>query len=165
MRVAVAGLLALSLLGCDGPPGVPDRDAAGAMPRVELGTGTSRFEPLPETGAELELVGGPQGGFHVFVTARIHDLDVESLLIRYDAVDPATGTPVGHDASFVVDPTRLAREGDGWVRAGDFVILHDSSPDPVRGLTLEVRVHVEEQAGDRSADDSRVVRIIDLVSG
>ncbi|MCA9610059.1 MAG: hypothetical protein KC619_30895 [Myxococcales bacterium] len=166
MRAVLVLSLLLGALGCDGPGGVDaGRDAAGAMPTVELGTGTSAFEPIPETGAELELVMGPQGGFHVFVTARIEDLDVEDMLIRYAAHDAATGELVGHEATYVTDSTRLARDGTGWVRAGDFVILHDSSPDTVRGRVLEISVHVEEASGALSADDSRVVTIVDNVGG
>ncbi|MCB9596555.1 MAG: hypothetical protein H6719_27775 [Sandaracinaceae bacterium] len=166
MRARLLFALAVALVGCDGTSGVDaGRDAAGAMPTVELGTGTSGFEPIPETGGTLELVGGPQGGFHVFLTARIHDLGVDGMLITYSAIDTATTEPVGTPASFLVDASRLARDGDGWVRAGDFLILHNSSPDPVRGLTLEVRVRCEEAGGGLSAEDTRVVTIVDEVGG
>lgn len=163
---AVLAVALVAALGCDRAAGVDaGRDAAGATPRVELGTGTTSFQPLPPAGAALELVGGPQGGFHVDVTARIHDLDVEDLLITYAAVDAATRAPVGHPTHVRVRAARLVREGDGWVRVGDFVILHDSMPDPVRGLTLEITLRCEEVAGGRSAEDARVVTIVDEISG
>jgi len=153
-------------LGC-GTQGGTDAgpDARVPVARIELGTGTSAFEPIPETGGELELVGGPQGGFHVFVTARFFELDPAGMSLRFDATDVGTGLNVGHPTEIRLVLARAQREGDHFVRAGDILILDDGNPDNVRGLTLDVTVTAEEAGTGRSATDHRVILIVDDVSG
>src|SRR5690606_15592460 len=65
----LAGTAALLLAGCggDGPP-----DPEG-MPEVEIGTGMISFLPL-EDGQPLDLVAGPQGGYHFHVHARMRGM-------------------------------------------------------------------------------------------
>lgn len=156
----------LSLVGCDEDPPPPPADAMVPMARIELGTGTASYEPIPDTGGELELVGGPQGGFHVFVTARIYGIDtIEGATLTFDATDTTTGANVGTPTVIGIQETRITREGDRWVKAGDFLILHDSAPDSVRGLELDIRAHVVDAAGTTMVEDHRVITVIDLVSG
>lgn len=153
-------------LGCDTRGGTDaGPDAMVPTARIELGTGTSAFEPIAETGGELELVGGPQGGFHVFITARFFELDPEGMRLRFDAINVDTGANVGTPAIFSLVLARVQREGDHFVRAGDILILDDGNPDNVRGLMLDVTVTAEEAGTGRSATDHRVVRIVDDVSG
>jgi hypothetical protein len=155
--ILVAATLGSSV-ACGGSEDVALRGPA----EVELGRGLSSFEPLPASGGELELVGGPQGGFHVFVAARVTGLDVEGLTIEYSAIDAASGEAVGHSATFV--SARVVREGTSWVRFGDRLILDDARPDPVRGRQLEIHLRVEEQSG-LSATDARTVLIVDEING
>ncbi|HHH28535.1 MAG TPA: hypothetical protein ENK57_09335 [Polyangiaceae bacterium] len=168
LALLVAGC---AVAGCSGAPGGTDAgpdaaggDAGGGAARVELGTGTAAFEAIPETGGELELVGGPQGGFHVFVTARLFNLDPEGMTLRFSARDSSTSTAVGTPAVFLLVAARVQREGDHFVRVGDFLILDDSSPDAVRGTTLDITVTAEDADG-RAASDERTVLIVDNVGG
>lgn len=88
-------LLALLLVGCDpalgddddgtGPPvptDCPDEDLHVAEacddtycgdPIVRLGTGGATFEPLSE-GGDLDVYFGPQGGYHLFLSAEMERL-------------------------------------------------------------------------------------------
>ena len=146
--------------------GPPPFDAGTAAPSVELGTGVSAFEAIPETGAELELVRGPQGGHHVFLTARFRGLNPEGMTLTFTAVDTATGSVVRAPASFNLVLARVRAEGDAYVRVGDFLILEDmENPDAVRGLTLDITVLAEEAGTGRSATDHRVVLIVDNEMG
>ena len=171
--MSVARIIALAFLvfslGCDASAtgddaGASRFDAGDTPPSVELGQGTSGFEALPDTGGELELIGGPQGGFHVFLTARLRGLDPEGMRLTFSAIDTATGSNIGTPAVFNLTTSRVQRDGAGFVRAGDFLILNDMSADGLEGLTLDVTVLAEE-AGGRSATDHRVVLIVDNVSG
>ena len=158
--------LVLGTLGCGDPSGTDAGvDAASRAPRVEMGTGTSTFEPIPETGAELELVRGPQGGYHVFVAARLYDLEPEGLRLFLSAVDTSTAGSVGTDAEFRLVRSRVQPEGDHFVRVGDFLILHDDDPDAVRGLTLTITVRAVEEGTGLEASDRRTVLIVDNEMG
>jgi hypothetical protein len=75
-------LAALLLTACaDGPEGQAERDpcAPGREPTLAIGGGVSRFEPLRE-GDTLELVHGPQGGYHVEIGLRATGLAADDLL-------------------------------------------------------------------------------------
>jgi len=158
----------LVLAGCDPGGGMgidAGPDAMVPEARVELGTGTSTFVALPATGAELELVHGPQGGYHVFVTARLYGLEPEGLSLTFDAADADTGAAVGHRTAIGLVAARVQREGDHYVRAGDILILDDGNPDNVRGHTLDVTVTATEADTGRSASDHRVALIVDNEGG
>lgn len=154
-------VVALVLLGCQGAGG-SDAGRVDAPPpeaRVELGTGTSRFVTLPE-GAELELVAGPQGGWHVDLTTRIWNVDIDGLRIAYEAFEAGDTTRVSLPTELVLTSSRVVREGDHWLRAGDFLQLDVTGPADVVGRELDVRVRVEDPAG-RTADDTRRVSVVD----
>lgn len=127
--------------------------------RVELGTGTSGFEPIAE-GADLELVAGPQGGWHVWVTARIWNSRIDGLIIDYEAV-PVGGTePVSMPTQLELRADRVVHEGDHFLRAGDFVVMDITGPSDLVGVELVLRVRITDTTG-RSASDERRVTIVD----
>jgi hypothetical protein len=70
------------VLGCASSP------TSGNDAQLELGTGTFRYEPL-EDGAEVPLVHGAQGGWHVWLSVRASGIDEEtgSLLIEMQRAD------------------------------------------------------------------------------
>lgn len=146
------------MLGCsEGPGPIDDEDAAAVAPRVELGTGEVSFAPLAETGATLELVHGPQGGYHVLVSVRVWDLDLDRVSLVYDV---SAGTRVLSRTPFVLEASRFAREGDHVVRTGDFAILDVAAPDEVAGQQVLVQVTATAEDGT-SATDARTVTIVD----
>lgn len=160
--------LALSVAACggggDGDPGTAGGDAglgADAGPpagRVELGTGRTTFVPIPESGAALELVAGPQGGWHVDVTARLYEFEIAGLLLTYEIV--RDGEIISMPRQFVLREAIVVREGDHWLRVGDFVPFDIEMPSEVVGDTVTVRV-VAQPAEGGPDDDERVVRIVD----
>lgn len=79
--------------GCDG--GSVDTGNAGCPPGVsaEIGTGTEGFEPIPE-GGTLEIVRGPQGGYHLLGAFRGCGLTEGSLILRFEAVETESGDVV-----------------------------------------------------------------------
>lgn len=151
-----------ALAGCQGAasPDAGPVDAAALAPRVALGTGTSRFEPIPDEGAELELVAGPQGGYHVDLTARLWNLDLDRLRIRYEARPVGSETPISLPLELELSPSRVVREGDHWLRAGDFLQMDVAQPSEVVGMTLDVSVYLRDQSG-RMAEDTRRATIVD----
>jgi hypothetical protein len=147
------------VLGCSAPD-AGGSDAGSVDPRVVLGTGTSSFVTIPDDGAELELVAGPQGGWHVDLTARLWDVDLDGLRIRYEAVPVGGTTPISVPTELILSPSRVVREGDHWLRAGDFLQMDVTNPAEVVGMQLDVSVHVEDRAG-LTAEDTRRAVIVD----
>ncbi len=69
-------LLALAQPAC----GDAAHDPKGP-PTLELGTGSFRFEPL-EDRQEVELVHGAQGGWHMWISLRVENADVDHPLVE-----------------------------------------------------------------------------------
>lgn len=129
-----------------------------AAGRVELGTGTTSFVAIPESGGQLELVAGPQGGWHVDVTARLYDFEIEGLLLSYEI--RRDGAIVSMPRQFELREAIVVREGDHWLRAGDFVPFEITMPSDVVGDTVTVQVLAEPTEGS-AASDARTVLIVD----
>jgi hypothetical protein len=137
----------------------PRGDAGGSdTARVELGTGRTSFVEIPESGAELELIAGPQGGWHIDVTARLYDLAIDGMLLTYEIT--RDGTVISMPRQFMLREAIVVREGDHWLRAGDFVPFEITQPSDVAGDTVTVRVIAEATDGAR-AEDERSVTIVD----
>ena len=156
--VALAAVLAL---GCSDTT-TPGEDAGvAAGPRVELGGGTSAFEPLTD-GDTIELVSGPQGGFHINLTARLYETDIEDLLIDYVAVPVGGTAPISMPTELRLNAMRVVPEGDHLLRAGDFLVMDVTAPAEVVGMELEVTVRITETDGG-TASDTRRLLIVDEV--
>lgn len=132
--------------------------AAGA--RVELGTGLANFVDIPRAGADLELIAGPQGGWHLEATARLYDLNVEGLLLSY-RIERA-GTVISMPVEFALSERRLTRDGDRWLRAGDQVRFAITEPADVVGDVVELFVTADPTDGD-PVTDSRTITVVDRV--
>jgi hypothetical protein len=151
------------VLGSCGSPQSSDAgvtDARALEPRVELGTGRSGFVEIPDDNAELELVAGPQGGFHVDLTARLWNLALDGVRLRYEARPIDSETPISLPTELALTPARFVREGDHWLRAGDFLQMDVAGPPDVVGMELEVTVEATDPSG-RSASHTRRARIVD----
>ena len=144
----------------------PDAEAGMVIPetRLELGTGTTRFEAIdPEGIPELSLVLGPQGGWHVFASVRLHGMDVNRCYLIYELQD-ASGTVRNYPAEIILSERRVVREGDHWLRSGDLVILDITNPEDVVGQELTLVATARPMEGGEYSD-SRQIRIGPEVDG
>lgn len=149
-----AALLGLTLVGC--PPAAdpcPSLDAG--PPAVDLGTGLDRFIALPD-GAELEVVHGPQGGWHVEVSARLSGFDPEGIPLRFEVQDES-GAIVA-EVRLALLRRRLLVDGCAWLRT-DIVVLSQPDPPAVLGALVTVRVVVEIAGAPLISE--RTVRVVD----
>lgn len=86
------------------------------LPALEIGTGTYRFEPVPE-GAGVPLVFGAQGGWHIWVAVRIQGLadDAGSFEVtHYPLDDPDAAARVSHGIRLDPPNTEGWRSYVGW---------------------------------------------------
>lgn len=161
--LAVFGLASLLLggAGCDGAGGTDagaPPDSAGAA--VVLGTGSASFEDLPE-GSEIELIAGPQGGFHVLVSMRLVGFDREEIGVEYVVTPTGEGGPLSMPTVLVLDANRFVREGDALLRVGDFVVMqNDLRPEDLNGVEARIEATVRDRRGV-TASDERTVTIVD----
>lgn len=174
MRRVVAPCAGMALLvalaGCGPGGGTPDAfvppvDAActvggGTPPWLFLGTGSAGFVELPP-GADLELVHGPQGGYHLEATA-LFGLAVspDMHVLRYD-VTRLDGTVLGTTQIALLE-RRLTRACGGWFRGGDILVLSIAGPADVVDADLDITVSVLDADGE-VARDARRVHVVDLL--
>lgn len=78
LLIATVSVIAAALVACADP-----------APTLEVGTGQTSFEPLA-AGDPIELVAGPQGGYHVFLALRCAGC-ASPVTVRYGANDATSG--------------------------------------------------------------------------
>lgn len=142
---------------------IPSADIGAEL--LELGTGQLAWEPLSPTGNRLELIHGPQGGYHVFGRVRYRALGPDVYLSF--RVTPVGGGPALNDPAARV---RL-REGRGLVRLGadqwetsgaQLVILEAiRGPEDVVGRSFRLEMTVQRFEGAETASAASEITIID----
>jgi hypothetical protein len=125
---------------------------------VTLGAVATSFVDLAD-GDPMELVAGPQGGYHVDVALRFGGMGPGGVVLSYDAVDPATTERVSFVTEGTVTAASVAALDDGWERLGDRVVFDVRSPDEVVGRELVLRVTAS--LGGFAVSDERAVVIVD----
>ncbi len=103
-RSALGGsafVLALALLGACKPP--------TAEARLRLGTGELDFQPL-QGGEELPLVGGPQGGHHIWISFQVEGVSSARMLMDLDIVPLDATEPPERRAPVRVTPPEIEIE-------------------------------------------------------
>jgi hypothetical protein len=148
-------LSALVVLACLGDSA--EESGSGGVsskPTVRLGAGRTSYEELPKQGARLEIVSGPQGGWHFEHTLLISGFDPEGAVVEYTVQDPSTGASIGFDAVYVLRRKGLVEtDGGQLLRVGDRTVLDIAAPAEVEGRTFELRC-VASRDGEPLAEDS-----------
>jgi len=151
-RTGTLGLLlwmALAAQACAAP--VEDRGEAPSA--IELGSGRLAFEGF-DAARTVELTAGPQGGWHVYVSARVFATSLDGGLLEYEARREAEPVAIGA-MRVPLDETRATWSGEAWERCGDVLVLRIASPSDVVGRELAIRV------GFGGVSDSQTVLVVD----
>jgi hypothetical protein len=126
-------------------------------PVVALGTGVSAYEPLPD-GATVELVAGPQGGWHVDVSVRAAGFEPDGVILTYDAT--LDGQPIAFTTRAQLSSASVLSDGDdGFDRVGDRLVLEIGSAAEVVGEQLQLTL-MAELGGEVFADQA-LVTVVD----
>jgi|GEM_PF-2738731 len=154
------------LASCGGAPADEARDGGTvAVPRdagplgVELGEGRTAFRELPREGAEIELVLGPQGGWHFDLAVRLAGADPEGLGLTYAVLDEQ-GAAIQYPGRVELNARRVLVSGDHLVRVGDRAVLDVRDGNTLVGRDLTASVEAISADG-RRASDRRVLRVVD----
>ena len=161
-RLAFGLALAPWLACCSNEP-TPDQppDVTSAL-SIELGAGRTAFSPFDDASPSLEVVSGPQGGWHLELTLRLVGYDGNELMLDYLALAD-TGESLGFPASYVVSAQKLLPVSDGsHHRLGDRVVLQIEGPDRVANQQIEVSCDASLD-GVSLAYDARSVWVRDEV--
>lgn len=158
----------LSCTGCDaegggggaggggGESGGPHGDEPAWL---EVGAGSTAFEALA-AGDAVELVMGPQGGWHVDVAARFGGMSPEGLTLEYLAIDVETGAELGFPIKSALNADRVEYLAGACVRTGDRVVFDIAGPADVVGREVELRI--EARGPEDEVGASVVVGIADM---
>ena len=131
---------------------------AGAA-RLEIGTGVVAFTPVDE-GGDVELISGTQGGWHISIAFRLFELEPDGLLLEIEGT--LDGTPVITPVRRTLSRSRVAVEGDHFVRTGDLGVMTIDDPADVVGQLLELRVRATPVSG-ATVESVKHITIVDLV--
>ena len=150
------------LSGCDAPIAPVDAgalDGSCLTDVVEVGGSGGRFVPLAAVGATLDIVRGPQGGIHLVVGFRIHDLPLD-LSATYRLRDAVSGVEAAPPVARILTPGLYRADGPGWVRVDDLLVLDADSPrvEDFAGRTFALELEVVTTTGV-CARDSHLVTL------
>jgi hypothetical protein len=147
--------------GADFVAGPPDPGMAVSSgevfgePRLELGTGYTAYENLSE-GANIELIAGIQGGWHLDTSVRFGGFGPEGIELTYEAFDAASMAPVSFVTRATLSAAGLLEDGQSWIRLGDRVVMEITDPADVLGKELLIRL-TASLSGQTFVDERRVV--------
>lgn len=142
---------ALWLVGCG--------ESFTGPPRVELGVGLEHFEPLAPAGGTVNLIFGPQGGWHLEVSARIGGMAPDRVTIEYIARDAATGAVLSVRTRSLFSVGFTERDGDWIARPGDRLVLGIEGEGAVLGRVVTMSLEASE-AGVVRARDERTATVV-----
>lgn len=157
-------MASLLVSACGGPPpGAP----AGACAEVEAGVACLELgigaEAAPAVdGADVELVFGPQGGWHVDAGVRLRGIDAAGTAVTYEARREDDGLVLS-TVRLGVNPRRLIEQSPYLVRTGDLVAFEIESDDAVLDRMITIEVRLEDASGAEIASDVRTLRVVDRV--
>lgn len=134
---------------------------------MDLGTGQLSWEPLDTTGGtRVELIHGPQGGYHLFGRVRYTSLGPD-VYVRFRVTPVDGGSPLNDPAERIhlIEGRGLARAGNGWEtpNAQLVVLVNIQNPDAVVGRRVRFEVSVAPSPGLETTPALRVSREVLIV--
>lgn len=163
-HVAVLAVLAV-LAGCPDDP-APGRDA-GPAAMAELGTGMFGFERLVE-GQALDLIAGPQGGFHFVVHARMRGMTPGDPRQPGQPGNPSTFFRALDENGERVDVAEIRQIGyvpdpqvDGWyaLPSGRILLIQNAVARSLYGRPVTIELQIQDAAGRMAGDSVRITAI------
>lgn len=135
------------LVGCSAASGDPCE--AGPDPVLRIGAGYDAYEAVDD-GAALELIHGPQGGFHLEIGLAAERIDPEDRLLAHltGTVDGEVLAETSPYLTFRCDPSA------GELRAWGALLIYDGRPETLHDRTTAVSATLELADGDTVEADA-----------
>jgi hypothetical protein len=161
--------VALVLAGCPGDGGPRTGADSGPEPgggEAEIGTGMFAFAPLVD-GERLDLVSGPQGGFHFIVHARMRGL-VPGDARRDLPTNPTTWFRVLDENGTRVDIPEVRQLGyapqagaEGWyiLPSGRILLIENAAAPRLYGRPVTIEVQIRDAEGRMAGDTARITAV------
>jgi hypothetical protein len=148
---------------CSGDDG---GDCPSAGVTVEIGTGTTAFEPL-SAGQELLIEAGPQGGHHFILHARMRGMTPGDPRLPGQSGNPRTLFTIQHDGQPVhlaQSPYRIGYEAtpDGFytLPSGRIIQFDESRVAALDGERLLATVAISDADGACGTDAVEVIGVL-----
>jgi hypothetical protein len=162
--IALTGV-ALGLAGCSNDAG--SGDDAGPVVTAELGTGMFTFERLAD-GQPLDLISGPQGGFHFVVHARMRGMtpgdprqpglpgNPTTFLRALDENGVRIDVPEIRQLGYAPDP-----QVAGWyaLPSGRILLIDNLVARSLYGRPVTIELQIQDSSGRMAADTARITAI------
>ncbi len=138
-------------LGDTGGPGDPC--LAGQPKAVEIGQGELFFEEISSQTDKLELIYGPQGGYHVVIAARAQYLDAEDF-VAADLRGSIGPQEVGRTWPYIDFRCNGAEEVQDGV---GMLLVFNAMPEDLHNQTLTIELEITDLAGDVVSDKTKAL--------
>ncbi|MFO0647413.1 MAG: hypothetical protein U0326_14330 [Polyangiales bacterium] len=160
-------VFALAACGDTKPPGdVPPVDGS-VVTAVDLGTGQLYWEPLAATGTHVELIHGPQGGYHIFGRVRF-TAPTSDVYVGFRVTPTAGGAALNDPTErlHLVEGRGLMRTATGWESTSALlvVLVNIRGPAEVVGRAVRFETTITPSPATPetpSAAASREVLVVD----
>ncbi len=153
--------------GCASPPTTSDAATDDRLsvvdPSLEVGTGQSSWESLTD-GAPVELIHGPQGGYHLFARIREQRLggDVQ---VTFRVTPVEGGEPVNDPADRIrlLEGRGLLRTTAGWESSSALLVIltRIRGPAEVVGRRFILEANVASTGSSTISTVRRTIAIVD----
>jgi hypothetical protein len=133
---------------------------------VSLGTGQSDYESIPHTDGKVELIFGPQGGYHIWGRARFQgfapDVDIAFKITRMDDLHVYHAPTLLHRwIENGVARGLVPLPGGEFMTNAEQVVVSITCSNELVGRHILFQVFVTERATGRTVTDSRDVMVVD----
>ena len=159
------GVVVSALVAAPGCSGGSKPQADAGPPSLQIGTGSSMFEPLQD-GDNIFIVQGPQGGYHFFGSLRARNINPGNAEDLSDPANPTTTFEAyvnGARVDAMASTYRQGLEIRGGVAEmiGRTVILDILDDSELDGAMVRFVVSIEDADGVMLSDERDLVAVAD----
>ena len=138
--------------GDGGEDGGPPADLA-----LDLGSFADEgnaYDPYPEEGAEIRLVHGFQGGYHVEPSMYLSGISQSGFeaTITYEVERVSDGEKLNRRDTYIVGQYGWTSYKEGFLHHSNPVVFKTRTPDEVLGDEIQLRVTVDLENGGKASD-------------
>jgi hypothetical protein len=121
----------------------------GSEPQIEIGHGELRFDSIDDGDTQVELIHGPQGGYHSNIAIRASYIDPESSY-KLELTGTIDDTVMGETVPWI--SFRCSRVANALQSTGSLLIW-DAEPEDLHGRVAHVQADLYNPEQEDSTDE------------